>query len=142
MLTEALAALAGAAGSALVSAMTEDVWEQVKARCAQLLGRGDAQAENRQAERLEQARTALLAADDRDRTAQDAVAAWTTRIGDVLDEHPGEEKAVRELVSFVTAHVPTAAAGAIQMNVSANDQAQQAVQGQGIQNVTFGSRQP
>lgn len=141
MLTEALAALAAAAGTALVSAMTEDVWHQVKTRCARLLGRDDGQAEQRQAERLEHDRAAVLAADDRQDVARQVAAAWATRIGDLLDERPDQEPAVRALVAFIAERVPAAAAGTIQMNVSAYDHAQQAVQGQGVQNVTFGPRE-
>ncbi|WP_066369998.1 hypothetical protein [Herbidospora mongoliensis] len=138
MLAEALAALAATAGSAVVTAMATDAWEDVKARCAQLIGRGDGEAAGRQAERLESARAELLAADDRDQTAGALEAAWTVRLRDFLEDHPDAEARLRDLVEFAQAHAPASAAGAVQVNASAYDQAQQAVQGQGVQNVNFG----
>ncbi|TMR24277.1 hypothetical protein ETD86_05035 [Nonomuraea turkmeniaca] len=138
MLAEALIALAGAAGSALVTAMTTDAWEGVKTRCARLLGRGDADAEARQEGRLEQSRQELLAADDRERAGREQEAAWAARLRDLLEDHPDSEGQLRELVDSVAGH---ASASVVQVNAQARDQAQQAVQGQGVQNVTFGPRQ-
>lgn len=40
MLTETLAALAGAAGTGVVTAMVTDGWQQAKTQVARLLGRG------------------------------------------------------------------------------------------------------
>lgn len=59
MLTEALAALASAGGTAMVTAMVTDGWEDVKARCARLLGRGRARETEDAATRLEQSRAVL-----------------------------------------------------------------------------------
>ncbi|GAB1818298.1 hypothetical protein [Herbidospora sp. RD11066] len=138
MLAETLTALAATAGSAVVTAMATDAWEDVKARCAKLLGRGDETAGERQAERLESARAELLAADDREQTAGALEAAWTVRLRDLLEDHPDAEGSLRELVEFARAQSPVSAAGAVQVNATAHDQAQQAVQGQGVQHNTFG----
>ena len=144
MLNEALAALAGAAGTGLVTAMTTDVWQQVRTRAAKVLGRGDAREEERQQERLDRARREVLQApkgqveEVRRRQGE----AWRTRFADLLEEDPEAEKRVRELVKFLTEHAgPAAAAGAVQVNAQAFDHAQQANLGQGVQHNTFGSPQ-
>ncbi|MFG1949481.1 hypothetical protein [Nonomuraea sp. NPDC048826] len=138
MLSEALLALAGAAGSALVTAMTTDAWEGAKTRCAKLLGRGSVEAEKVQAGRLEQARQELLTAGDPELAGREQQAVWTALVRDLLEEQPGSEGQARKLVEFVAAQVSAELAiGAVRVNAQARDQAQQAVQGHGVQNVTF-----
>ena len=62
MLTEALTTLAAAGGTAVVKAAGTDAWEGVQGRAARLLGRGDAQREHTERERLDQTAAALAAA--------------------------------------------------------------------------------
>ena len=59
MLTEALAALASTGGTALVTAMVTDGWEDVKGGFARLFGRGRAREAETAVARLEQSRAAL-----------------------------------------------------------------------------------
>jgi hypothetical protein len=141
MLAEALAGLASAGGTALVSAMVTDGWESVKARCAQLLGRGEASRAEAAAVRLEESRAALVglsgAGLERARAEQEVV--WRTRLGDLLKQDPAAQGDLRALVAEVQA-LTIGVAGRIEQHATASGQAQQAIQGQGVQNVTFGGR--
>ncbi|MFF5248175.1 hypothetical protein ACFY3V_28145 [Streptosporangium sp. NPDC000095] len=141
MLNEALAALAAAAGTGLVTAMTTDAWTEVKTRFGKLLGRGDAEREARQELRLERSRQELTsaAADQMEQAKAAQEAAWRTRFADLLEEEPEREAQFREVLDFLAEKVPVAASGAVQVNAQAFDHAQQAVQGQGVQTNTFGS---
>jgi hypothetical protein len=139
MLAEALIALAASAGSRLVTAMVDDGWAEVKTRVARLLGRGDPAEEERQEGRLERAREEVVAGtgEDLDRVRQHQSAAWSTRFADLLEENPHAEMSLRELDEFLQRLVVAPTAGVVQVNASASDQAQQAVQGQGVQTNTF-----
>jgi len=141
MLNEALAALAGAAGSGLVSAMVTDGWQQVRTRAARLLGRGDAQDEERQEARLERARREVVQAPEgqAEEVRRRQGEAWRTRFADLLEDAPEAEGPLRELVAFMAEHAGPAVAGAVQVNAHASDRAQQANLGQGVQTNTFGS---
>lgn len=142
MLSETLAALAASAGTGLVTAMVTDGWQQVRTQVARLLGGGDAQEEARQEARLERARQEVAEASDEQaeevRRRHDQ--AWRTRFEDLLEDTPAAEAPLRELVAFLAEHTGPTVAGAVQVNAQASDQAQQAIQGQGVQNNTFGSR--
>jgi hypothetical protein len=86
MLAEALAALASAGGTALVSAMVTDGWESVKERFARLLGRGDSQVVKGVAAQLEASRALLVgqAGLDLERARAEQEIAWRTRLADLL----------------------------------------------------------
>ena len=141
MLTEALTVLASTGGSALVTAMVTDSWEAVRARCARLFGRGDPKETEVAAGQLEQSRAVLAGlsgpALEQARTEQGIV--WRTRLGDLLEQDPSAEKDLRTLIAEVQAQV-IGSAGRVEQHAMAFDQAQQAVQGHGVQNVTFGSQ--
>jgi hypothetical protein len=141
MLTEALAALASAGGTALVTAMVTDGWERVKARFARLLGRGDVKQAEVAAGQLEQSRAVLtgLSGPDLDRARAEQEIIWRTRLGDLLEQDPAAEQELRPLVAEVQAQV-ISSAGRVEQHAAAFDQAQQAVQGHGVQNVTFGGQ--
>ena len=139
MLTEALTALAATGGTALVTAMVTDGWDSVRARVARLFGRGDAQQADAAAARLDQSRAALagLSGPDLEQAQAEQQVIWRTRLGDLLEQHPAAEQEVRTVVADVQAQV-TGSAGPVQQHAAAFDQAQQAVQGHGVQNITFG----
>lgn len=141
MLGEALVALASTGGSALVTAMVTDGWEGVRARFARLLGRGDAKETKTATAGLEQSRAVLarLSGPDLDRARAEQEIVWRTRLGDLLERDPGAEKELRALVAEVQAQV-VGSAGRVEQHAAAFDQAQQAVQGHGVQNVTFGGQ--
>jgi hypothetical protein len=141
MLTEALTALASAGGTALVTAMVTDSWEGVKAHCARLFGRGNVKQAEAAARRLEQSRAVLAGLSgpglERARAEQEVI--WRTRLGDLLELDPAAETELRALVAEVQALV-VGSAGRVEQHAVAFDQAQQALQGHGVQNVTFGGQ--
>ena len=93
MLGEALAALASAGGTALVSAMVADGWESVRERFARLLGRGDTRLAQDAAKRLEASRTVLAgrAGPELERARAEQEVAWRTRLADLLEDYPEVE---------------------------------------------------
>ena len=141
MLTEALAALAATGGTALVTAMVTDGWEDMKGKFARLFGRGNAKGTEAAAALLEQSRAALagLSGADLERTRAEQEVVWRTRLGDLLEQYPEAETELRRLVTAVQAQVAESA-GPVQQHVTAYDQAQQAVLGQGVQNIRFGDQ--
>jgi hypothetical protein len=141
MLTEALAALASTGGTALVTAMVTDGWEDLKGGFARLFGRGKTREAGVAAARLEQSRAALagLSGADLERARAEQEVVWRTRLGDLLEQDPAAEMELRRLVSEVQAQV-VGSAGPVQQHAAAYDQAQQAVLGHGVQNVRFGDQ--
>jgi hypothetical protein len=141
MLTEALTALASTGGTALVTAMVTDSWEGLRARFARLFGRGDSGQAEVAAGRLEQSRAELasLAGADLERARAQQEIVWRTRLGDLLEQDPLAEQELRVLVAEVQAQVG-GSAGRVEQHAAAFDRAQQAVQGHGVQNVTFGGQ--
>jgi hypothetical protein len=141
MLTEALAALAAAGGTALVNAMVTDGWESVRKRFARLLGRGDSTGTAAADARLEKSRrmlTGLSSADLAKAQVEQAVA-WRTRLSDLLEDHPEVEDNLRNLVADVQAEI-VGSSGSVRQQVTGFDQAQQAVQGHGVQHNVFGGQ--
>jgi hypothetical protein len=141
MLAEALAALASTGSTALVTAMVTDGWEGVRSRFARLLGRGNAKETEAAAARLEQSRAGLagLAGPGLERAQGEQEIAWRTRLADLLERDPGAAGELRALVAEVQAQV-AGSAGRVEQHAAAFDQAQQAVQGHGVQNITFGGQ--
>lgn len=141
MVVEALAALATAGGTALVGAMVTDSWEGARKRFARLLGRGNDKETEAAANRLEKSRgilTGLSGADLEKAQAEQAVV-WRTRLGDLLEDHPDVEGELRALVAEVQAQV-VGSTGSVRQQVAGFDQAQQAVQGHGVQHNVFGGQ--
>lgn len=139
MLAEALATLASTGGTALVTAMVTDSWESIKGSVARLLGRGDAGQTEAAQERLELSQAALdgLADADLDRARAEQEIVWRTRLADLLEAHPQAADELRSLIDVIQAQAST---GPVVQHVTAYDQAQQAVLGHGVQNVTFGGQ--
>jgi hypothetical protein len=101
MLSEALAALAAAGGTALVSAMTTDAWTSAKQRFAQLLGRGQSKQQEVVERRLERSRQELVGATggELERARVEQEAAWRLRLSDLLEDDPAAEAELRVLVA-------------------------------------------
>ncbi|MEU7896279.1 hypothetical protein AB0B45_25920 [Nonomuraea sp. NPDC049152] len=120
--------------------MTTDAWEEVKAKFAKLLGRGDVQQVERYEERLERSRAELTAAasDSAHHIRARNTAAWRTRLVDLLEDDPHREAELRELVIFIDEHASATAPRVGQVNAQAFDRAQQANLGQGVMDVSFG----
>lgn len=141
MLGEALAGLASAGGSALVTAMVTDGWESVRARFARLLGRGDAARVTAAENQLERSRSALaeLSGAELEQARTEQEIAWRTRLGDLLEIHPQAEAELRALVAEIQAQI-VGSAGGVEQHMTAFNQAQQAAQGHGVQINTFGGQ--
>ena len=141
MLTDALVGLASAGGTALVTAMVTDAWEDVKAHFARILGRGKATETATATAQLEQSRIALkgLTGSDLEIARVDQELIWRKHLADLLEQHPDSEAELQTLVAEVQARVAGLSAP-VEQHVLAFDQAQQAVQGHGVQNVTFGGQ--
>ena len=94
-MTEALAALASTGGTALVTAMVTDGWEDVKGGFARLFGRGKAKQAEATVARLEQSQAALagLSGADLERARAEQEVVWRTRLGDLLEQDPAAEQA-------------------------------------------------
>jgi len=108
MLSEALAALAAAGGTAVVQAVGTDAWTGFRQRLAGWLGRGDAQHENAELERLDRTADALEAAGpaEVERVRFQHEAAWQAHIEDTLDglDDTEQAQAAEELIALLTQH--------------------------------------
>ncbi|MFJ3923994.1 hypothetical protein [Streptomyces sp. NPDC090022] len=119
MLPEAMTALAAAGGAAVVQAAGNDAWYGLRGRLARWFGRGDAERERGELERLDRSAADLATADDTDsgtaervRTRQEAV--WQTRIEAVLEDMGDDEQRARaaaELRHLLEEAVPQSSGG-------------------------------
>jgi hypothetical protein len=141
VLAEALAALASTGGTALVTAMVTDSWESIKGSVARLLGRGEPKQTEAAQERLELSRAVLdgLVGTELDWARAEQEIVWRTRLADLLEAHPQAADELTSLIGVIQAQ-STHSAGPVVQHVTAYDQAQQAVLGHGVQNVTFGGQ--
>ncbi|MGC5310976.1 hypothetical protein [Micromonospora zamorensis] len=133
MAVELLAAAAGA----LVGAMTTDAWGWAKTSFAQLFGSSDqTQAERR----LEASRAEMegLSGEELLRARSRVEAAWQARLGDLVEDTPDVAVRLETLVKEAARRMRHTAIGPIRQQAVAFDNAQQAVQGQGVQTNTFG----
>ncbi len=141
MVIAALALLAASGGTALVNAMVTDGWEGVRKKFARLLGRGDEKETEAAARRLEKSHaivSGLSGADLENAQAEQAIA-WRTRLSDLLESHPDAEGELRQLVAEVQAQV-IGSTGPVTQQVMGFDQAQQVIQGHGVQTNVFGGQ--
>jgi hypothetical protein len=141
MLTEALAALAATGGTALVTAMVTDGWEAVRTRFARLLGRGETAETETVEARLERSRAQLatLSGAELERASAEQATAWQARFEDLLESDPAAAETLQNLVGEVQAQ-GVRSSGRVEQHATAHDQAQQAVQGHGVMNVSFGGQ--
>ena len=111
---DVLMALAQFAGQTVAAAAITDVWEAVRGRFAQLLGRSEARRTQVAEQWLAQTRQQLAAApgSELERARQAAAERWAARFADLLDEDPEIEAELRALVEEVAAQLPAAAVSA------------------------------
>lgn len=111
MLSEAMAALAAAGGTAVVQAAGTDAWTEMRQQVARWFGRGNRQREHAELERLDQTAGELEAAQptevERVRIRQEA--AWQGRIEALLEslediERAGVADELRTLLAQQTPH--------------------------------------
>jgi hypothetical protein len=144
VLDEALTALAAAGGSSLVSAMVTDQWATVKAKFARLLGQGNTGQVAVAEERLERSRTALAGLSQEkelEPVAVEQAAVWRVRLADLLEDEPTAAEELRDLVEQMQAlRGGLLPSWSVQQHMIGFGQAQQAVQGHGIQINTFGDQ--
>ncbi|MFC7866446.1 hypothetical protein ACFU5B_21815 [Streptomyces murinus] len=116
MLEQALTALAVAGGAAVVQAAGTDAWTGLRTAVAHWFGRGDAQRERAELERLDQTAGELQSAE----TAQAEVvrirqeAAWQARVEALLEGLNQDERvqAAEELRTLLVQHAPQGGASA------------------------------
>lgn len=132
--------LLAAAASALVGAMATDAWEWAKTSFARLFGGDDPARAEAVERRLEESRVELegLSGQELVQARSRLEAAWQARLSDLVEEVPDVGTRIETLVKEVAARVPQTTIGPIQQHAVAFDNAQQAVQGQGVQTNTFG----
>jgi hypothetical protein len=104
-------ALAALAGSAVVTAVVTDAWEDVRRKVAWVFGRG--RAEPQIERRLDTMREQLDAVEPAELEQVKAiqVAHWTTRFGDLLADRPDAQAELRALVEEIQAMRPVTATG-------------------------------
>jgi hypothetical protein len=117
VLEESLTALAAAGGTAVVQAAGTDVWAGFRERVARILGRGDAQRQHAELERLDHTAAILEEAAETEvehvRDRQEG--AWHSRFETLLEnlEEPEQQQAVDELRALLTEYTgPTSSASA------------------------------
>lgn len=95
-----LATVGTAAASALVVTMTGDGWRGFRDWLGRWFGHGDDRGADRQLDRLNRDREALLGLpeEEREDRAADLSTSWAVRLQDAVDEDP---EAGRELLAFV-----------------------------------------
>ena len=120
-LVAALIALAALAGNTVVTAAVTDAWEAARKGFARLLGRGDPDRTKAAERRLEETREQLTEATgaDLERTRAALEAQWVTRMRDLLEEDPGVEADLRDLVEEIRAQLPAGVVSAADHSVAA-----------------------
>ncbi|MFE4637635.1 hypothetical protein ACFRJ1_30255 [Streptomyces sp. NPDC056773] len=116
MLNESLAALAAAGGLAVVQAATTDAWTGLRGRVARWFGRGDAERERVQLERLDRTAAELTAAGATEQERNLQAQVWRSRFEDLLEglDEAGRNDAAAGLRTLVedTAEAVRVSAGA------------------------------
>ncbi|GAA1403603.1 hypothetical protein GCM10009639_48660 [Kitasatospora putterlickiae] len=124
MLTETLAALAAAGGTAVVGAAGTSLWEGVRSGTARLFGRGDAAGERLELAQLDRTATALEAAPPQEAANVRALhaAIWRERLVALFEAAPEEERErlAEELRALVREHGTPAAREQGSVNVEHN----------------------
>ncbi|MEU0991858.1 hypothetical protein [Streptomyces sp. NPDC005953] len=132
MLAEALTALAGAGGTALVGAMATDVWSGARAGVVQLFGRDDPDrpaAIETQLDNDADTVTALAEQGRADRVREELALLWTLRLTRLLEQQPEAEGPLRELVDRLRDERPSTSTTWQQTNTARDGSTQFAVQG-------------
>ncbi|MFF9453589.1 hypothetical protein [Streptomyces flaveolus] len=112
MLDQALIALAASGGTALAGAAGTDAWTGLRQAVARWFGRGDAQREQAELDRLDQTAVSVQVTDpaeaERARIRQEAV--WQTRIESLLEglDAAQRKQAAEQLRSLLAQHAPQA----------------------------------
>ncbi|MGW7257764.1 hypothetical protein [Streptomyces sp. NPDC054834] len=114
MLEQALTALAAMGGAAVVQAAGTDAWGGFRAAVARWFGRGSAEREGAEIERLERSAAALAAASGgADRVREEGL--WQARFEALLESVDGAARAqaATELRSLLATYVPVGPKAAV-----------------------------
>lgn len=111
MLEQALGALAATGGTALVEAMTTDLWLTLRTRVGRLFRRSGAEQQAALVDELDRDAAVLAETDEtgREPVRTRVEIAWQTRLADLLRRHPEAGGELRELVELARAQLPPAA---------------------------------
>jgi hypothetical protein len=128
MLAEALAALAGAGGTALVEAMATDAWQATRTGVARLFGRGGPARQTAIETQLDGHAALVAQAEDPDEVRQSLAAVWRLELTALLSQHPDAEDELRALVAQIQQALPAGAQTWVQTNIARERSAQYNVQ--------------
>ena len=114
----ALAGLAGAAGAALVEAMTTDVWGTFRAHILRIVGRGAPADEGELARELEESASRLTRRPPPERATLEAEQArWAALLAVFLVEHAEASAELQEFVTQVRRSLANADTGRVVQNI-------------------------
>ncbi|MES9537616.1 hypothetical protein [Actinomadura sp. NPDC000600] len=117
----ALAGLAGAAGAALVEAMTTDVWATFRTRILQIIGRGARAADEGLVRELEESAGRLTRRPPPEQAMLEAEQArWTALLAVFLAEHAEASAELQEFVTRVRRSRADTRTGHVVQNVRAD----------------------
>jgi hypothetical protein len=119
---DVLLTLAQCAGQTVAAAAVTDVWESVRARFAQLIGRGDARKTEAADKWLATTREQLSVAapgSELERIRDAQADRWAGRFEDLLDEDPGIAAELSRLVDEVAAELPAVSVSAADHSLAA-----------------------
>jgi len=128
MLVEALVALAGAGGTALVGAMATDAWNSTRFGVARLFGRGGTAQQTAIEAQLDVNAALVAQADDPDEVRRSLVPVWRLQLETLLRQHPEAEDELRVLVAQVREALPAQQQTWVQTNIARDHATQYNVQ--------------
>lgn len=123
MLEEALLAVAGAVGTAVVKAMATDGWAAARTGLSRLFGRAGKKPEVIEEQLDDDADTLERASEtERDQVRAELAPVWRRRIVKLLEDCPDDERAALadDLAALFDALTPTAPVGGAGQSVSAS----------------------
>jgi hypothetical protein len=131
MLTESLTALAGAGATALIGAMSTDLWQEARGGIARLFGRGGEDRGRAIAAQLDEDAALVVRSDEggADAIRTELLPVWRRRMVQLLEEHPDSEGELRDLVTRVQSGLPFERQVWVQSNTARDHGTLFAVQG-------------
>lgn len=128
--------LISSGAAAVVGAMSTDAWAWVKAEVTRLFGKSGAPADV-VGRRLDASKAEIERVGSDAQQVARIEADWRVRLGDLLSDRPVVEDDLRALVAEIGRRVPEVPPIPV-IHAVAQDDAQQAVQGMGVQVNKFG----
>jgi len=137
MLTEALAALGAAGGTAVVGAMATDAWKATRDHAARLFARGAAGQQEAIEAALDEDAGILADTDEpkREQVRRELVPVWQQRMVDLLRQYPDVDTDLHDLITRIHATLPPAQQTWVQHNTAPAGGIVIAHQGTGTQHI-------